>query len=257
MFKKLYMETSTTSTTLSCFLPSEDFDTAFTYLQNNPTQMNGENLHRMIKYLVHCCHHVLTEGEMDRLFAYGIPVCPLRSSGYVDCEHTSTKKMDFVNSMYMVSLCLEGYLDTSRLMDVCAFQKNVKKEQLVRLIEVHDYHFKNTHPFFTTTGLANLYRHNRFLRVRRMFTKKCKPRQDSQNVDCPICFETRSDAIILPCTHRICFHCFERLETGTCPMCRAPLPHSEFTVQCRETNPIIQNRIRKDVGDLVMFSFLP
>lgn len=245
-----------TSTTLSCFLPSEDFDTAFTYLQNHPTHMNRENLHRIIKYLVHCCQQVLTEGQMDRLFAHGIPVCPLHSSGYVECEHTSTKKVDFVNSIYMVSLCLEGYLDTSRFMDVSAFIKNVSKEQLLRLIEVHDYHFKDTRPFFKTNDMASLYNHNRFPSVRKMFTKR-KPRDPPQSVDCPICLETRSEALILPCTHRICFHCFERLETETCPICRAPLPHPESSIQCRETNSIVQNRIRKDLGDTAMFSFIP
>ena len=60
--------------------------------------------------------------------------------------------------------------------------------------------------------------------------------------DCPVCYE-KTTLVSLPCEHRICSLCKDRLRQKTCPMCRAPLPsYMDTLIPSEELNvsPVVR-----------------
>ena len=42
----------------------------------------------------------------------------------------------------------------------------------------------------------------------------------NEKIECPICMEDKSNAVITKCNHKFCMDCIKEIKSGKCPLCR-------------------------------------
>ena len=54
---------------------------------------------------------------------------------------------------------------------------------------------------------------------------------------CEICFENKKKRHLLPCNHYTCKLCFNKLQSSTCPFCRAPFKREKKDIIINDPEP--------------------
>lgn len=64
--------------------------------------------------------------------------------------------------------------------------------------------------------------------------------------ECIICFDETTQFIFLPCAHKLCIHCKERLEHKICPICNTRFePEHRIQIQIPD-EPVRMHRYTMD-----------